>query len=63
MQTNWLFCQSLDGTWWYQDLITGAKLPPGIQPICKYPGNPKEIKIPCLDINKIRDYRRNKDGD
>lgn len=63
MQTKWLICQTLDGTWWYEDLFTGAKLPPGIQPICKYPGNPKEIKIPRLDISKIRDYRRNEDGD
>jgi len=63
MESNWLFCQTLDGTWWYQDAITGIKLPPGIQPICKFPGNYKTIKIPRLDINQIKDYRRNKDGD
>lgn len=54
-KTNWKFCQSLDGTWWYEDTISGAKLPPGLQPICKFPGNHGTIKIHKINLGRKED--------
>lgn len=53
-KTNWQLCQSLDGTWWYQDLITGAKLPPGLKNICNFPEGFKTIKIPKIELSSIK---------
>jgi hypothetical protein len=53
-KTNWQLCQSLDGTWWYQDLMTGAKLPPGLKNICNFPEGFKTIKIPKIELSSIK---------
>ena len=32
---TWVKCEYLDGTWYYMNLITYEKLPPGVTPIYK----------------------------
>lgn len=29
----WLECNTLDGTWYYMNVVTGETLPAGVQPI------------------------------
>lgn len=62
-KTNWKFCQTLDGTWWYEDSFTGAKLPPRVQPVCTMPKGFKEITIPKLNISQIKELNGGKNGD
>ena len=31
---KWIYCETLDGRWFYINIETGEKLPYGVQPIC-----------------------------